>query len=297
MGTVDTQLGDLESEVSHVRVSEMTNSRRGDSMSELSFLANAPHQTSGETTSAPAPEPSAEAVAGLAALDRATMRLIETVGTLDETLVRRPSLLPGWSRAHVISHLARNADAYLNLLRWARTGVESPMYASRADRDADIEEGARRSYQVLAEDLLAASTRLADAARALPASAWSAEVVVGPGKPMPARRIPRERLREVWVHLVDLDHGVWFDDLPESDLEPLLEDVVSQFGGRPDVPRVEVVTTFGQQRRERTWALGTPPTAPSQRVQGSPGVVLGWLLGRSDGNDLDGSVPRLPPWL
>jgi maleylpyruvate isomerase len=41
-----------------------------------------------------------------------------------------PSLLPGWSRRTVIAHVARNADALCNLLTWARTGVETPMYAS-----------------------------------------------------------------------------------------------------------------------------------------------------------------------
>ena len=34
-----------------------------------------------------------------------------------------PSALPGWSRAHVLTHVARNADAMINLLTWARTGV------------------------------------------------------------------------------------------------------------------------------------------------------------------------------
>ena len=34
---------------------------------------------------------------------------------------RAPSALPGWTRAHVLTHLARNADAMVNLLTWART--------------------------------------------------------------------------------------------------------------------------------------------------------------------------------
>ena len=42
-----------------------------------------------------------------------------------------PSLLPGWTRAHVLAHVAGNADALVNLLTWARTGEETPMYASQ----------------------------------------------------------------------------------------------------------------------------------------------------------------------
>jgi uncharacterized damage-inducible protein DinB len=30
---------------------------------------------------------------------------------------QQPSLLPGWSVGHVLSHLARNADSYVNLLQ------------------------------------------------------------------------------------------------------------------------------------------------------------------------------------
>ena len=50
-----------------------------------------------------------------------------------------PSLLPGWSRAHVIGHLARNAEALTRLAAWARTGVETPMYRDREQRAAEIQ--------------------------------------------------------------------------------------------------------------------------------------------------------------
>ena len=46
-----------------------------------------------------------------------------------------PSLLPGWSRGHVLTHLARNADGAVNLLTWARTGVETPQYVSQEQRE------------------------------------------------------------------------------------------------------------------------------------------------------------------
>ena len=50
---------------------------------------------------------------------------------MGEEAFAAPSLLPGWTRAHVLSHVARNADAMINLLRWAKTGVETPAYPSR----------------------------------------------------------------------------------------------------------------------------------------------------------------------
>ena len=63
--------------------------------------------------------------------------LARAVGKADP--LAAPSLLPGWSRAHVVAHVAGNAVALLNLLTWARTGVETPMYADDAARNADIE--------------------------------------------------------------------------------------------------------------------------------------------------------------
>lgn len=229
----------------------------------------------------------------LSAIEAGTQRLLEVGKALDDATVRRPSLLPGWSRAHVLTHLARNADALLNLLIWARTGAEHPMYASPADRDADIQEGSVRGHRLLLEDVVASHGRFAHAVRTLPESAWDAEVVGR--EPMPARDVLRKRLLELWVHLVDLDHGFGFDDIPEPDVEQLLEDTVQMFGGRPDVPAVTVVVDFPGGHL-RTWELrGT--TAPPTQVRGTPGAMLGWLLGRTGNEELEGEAPELPVWL
>src|SRR5947199_2888238 len=89
-------------------------------------------------------------------LDRlaaATDRVLATATALSEAQAREPSLLPGWSRGHVLTHIARNADGMVNLLRWARTGTQTPMYASAESRAADIEAGAGRPAADLAADV------------------------------------------------------------------------------------------------------------------------------------------------
>ena len=57
----------------------------------------------------------------------------------------KPSSLPDWTRAHVLTHVARNADAMVNLVTWARTGVPTPAYPSResATRTSRRVPGAR----------------------------------------------------------------------------------------------------------------------------------------------------------
>ncbi|MBB5956018.1 maleylpyruvate isomerase [Saccharothrix tamanrassetensis] len=262
----------------------------------MSFADAAQVRSSGTSVPAPREQSAAaqDAVAGLAEAERATEQLYDLVAGLDQGGLRGPSLLPGWSRAHVVTHLARNADALVNLLTWAKTGVEHQMYPSPADRDADIAQGAARLPQLLRADLDAACQRFATAARELPATAWEAEVAHPRTGPFPAHRIPWLRLREVWIHLVDLDSGVGFDDLPEDLVETFLEEVVDQFAERADVPaaRLDVTLPDGRQRSWTLTGAGEPEV-----VGGTAAAVLGWLTGRQSGALLNGTAPTLPKWL
>lgn len=236
--------------------------------------------------------PAEHAHRGIAAAVTATDAMINAVDKLDDIAIRGRSLLPGWTRAHVITHLARNADALVNLMIWARTGVEHPAYASRADRDADIEEGSTRGYLLLMEDLCAACDRFARAAEAMPDSAWSAGITTARGTALMAGQVPWLRVREVWIHLVDLDAGVGFDAVPADLIEDLLDDVVREFHGRVDVPALTVAATLPDGRR-RDWSLG----GGGPTVAGASPDLLAWLTGRGDGSALrSDDLPVLPPW-
>ncbi|WP_434440812.1 maleylpyruvate isomerase family mycothiol-dependent enzyme [Lentzea sp. E54] len=225
------------------------------------------------------------------AVRQATDVLYEVVEELDQAAVRGASLLPGWTRGHVITHLARNADALVNLLTWAKTGVEHQAYTSRADRDADIEEGSRRILQVIKADLDSACQRFEAACRELPAHAWRSEITTPKGQAIPASMVPLFRLREIWIHLVDLNAGIGFDDLPADFVEEFLDDAVAQFAGRVDPFGIEVTLPDGSQR---SWMVNGPASRSS--VSGSAAAVLGWLTGRTDGADLRGELPDLPDW-
>lgn len=147
-------------------------------------------------------------------IDAAVERLLTTAGRLTDADVRPPSLLPGWTRAHVLTHLARGAEALRNLLVWARTGVETPAYPSREARDADIEAGAGRSSAELLADLSLTAGVFRAEVDAMPDEAWSA-MVAAPGLPdFPAEEVLVRRLVELELHHVDLDIGYGPADWP-----------------------------------------------------------------------------------
>ena len=172
-----------------------------------------------------------------------------------------PSALPDWSRAHVVAHLARNADALVNLLTWARTGVETPMYPSREVRNAGIETTAAQLPEELRADYAAACARLAVAIETMPASAWTAQVRSGQGKEIPATDVPWMRAKEVWVHGVDLRAGLTFADLPADLCTTLVDEVLALFAEPRSGPG-----------RRRSW----PPTSTAPGAPGRHGWRGPW---------------------
>lgn len=224
----------------------------------------------------------------------ATDRLVRTAVELDAAAMREPSRCEGWTRAHVLSHLARNADALTNLLTWASTGVETPMYASAESRNADIAAGASRAADEIHEDLRAASRRFSAAVARVPDEAWEREVRMGPGgtgRTIPARRVLWQRLKEVEIHHVDLDAGYSPADWAPWFVSRALAETIRMFARRDDVPEMTLVVDGAIER------LGS---GGEITVTGSPTSVLGWLTGRTSGDDLrvepPAPLPALPPW-
>lgn len=185
--------------------------------------------------------------------------------------------------------MARNADALVNLLDWARTGVETPMYPSAEARAAGIQETARQSVIELRADYDAAAARLGKAFAALPDDAWTAPIRTAQGRPVTAEEVPWMRCRENWVHSVDL--GTGFRTVPADVLAALVDDVVAMWARRGESPDLRVVA----EDIGRRWGEADA----SVTVSGSLPALAGWLTGRTDPAALqfDGRVPSLPAWL
>jgi maleylpyruvate isomerase len=236
-------------------------------------------------------------------IDAATGRLTMDAAGLTDQQVREPSLLPGWSRGHVLTHLARNADGLRNLLIWARTSVETPQHPSVAARDAGIEEGSGRCAADLAKDLEQSAAAFADEATSLPASAWGAAVRGVLGAEHPAWFTLLRRLTEVEIHHVDLGLSYTPDDWPAPFVADGLDRVAGQFASRDDVPALHVEVTDLAGEPAQRFVLG-PASASAGAglvtVSGPGFRVLAWLTGRDDGRALSvsggGPVPSIPSW-
>lgn len=227
----------------------------------------------------------------LTILTDVTDALLDTVRFLEDAAVAAPSLCEGWTRGHVLTHLARNADALRNLVTWARTGTETPMYASREQRAADIDAGAGRSASDLESDVEASADRLLDDLLSLSDASLSTVLRTGTGAPMPAHDLPYTRAREVAFHHVDLDTRYTFAALPAEFVSRALTETgerLTQNGAGP----VELVATDTGQRVR----VGDTPRT---EVTGPASALLGWATGRTDGRNLlppAGGLPKLPAW-
>ena len=205
-----------------------------------------------------------------------------------------PSLLPGWRRRELAAHLAANADAIGNLVHWAATGVETPMYASPQARAEGIADGARRSPEELIGWTRASAEALAAAMTALTAAAWSHPVLTAQGRTVPASETPWMRAREVLVHAVDLGCGVGFSGLPADFLLALGDDVCGKRGLNWTA---NADTLHGSPAN-----LEVPSGAgdSSERIHGPLADVAAYLTGRPHGELATASgdpLPDLPPWL
>ncbi|TDW21707.1 maleylpyruvate isomerase family mycothiol-dependent enzyme [Kribbella kalugense] len=175
-----------------------------------------------------------------------------------------PSSLPGWTRRHVAAHLSLNAEGLGNLVHWARTGEERPMYPSADARNAGIEAGALRPEDELRTWFDESAGVLAGAFAELTDDQWQASVRTTQGATIPATRIPWMRSCEVFIHAVDLGTGITFADLPDDYLQALCEEIRTQRGDVPEVrgPLAEVAAYLSGRPYSDVLTTDGQPAAP-----------------------------------
>jgi len=219
----------------------------------------------------------------------ATQRLVQTVDGLTDNEWAEPSLLPGWSRAHVISHLTLNAEGLAGALAGVARGERVPMYASQEARDSDIEALAARAPGDTRERFLAATTDFAHALHRVPQDRWSTSIDRTPGKrSFKASSVAGMRLREVEIHHVDLGAGYTRADWPQAFSASVIEAMSKR--GAAATPFRSHATDL-----DRSWEFGDGgPT-----VSGTAADLAWWLTGRGSGEGLTsdgGDLPGIEAW-
>ncbi|MEU9099891.1 maleylpyruvate isomerase family mycothiol-dependent enzyme [Streptomyces sp. NPDC048361] len=220
-------------------------------------------------------------------------RLHASAATLTDDDVRAPSLLPGWTRAHVLTHIARSADSRTRLLTAARTGADLAQYADEAQREREIEEGAGRAAAELAADLRGALGGFLTAAAGHPDTAWEVPVRWLGGGMRPVRGAVGSLLREVEVHHTDLRCGHRPADWPPFFVARELAATAARLRESDDVPGMVLIADEDRV----LWPVGD---GRGPRVSGPAAALLGWLTGRADGHGLTvappGPLPDVPAW-
>lgn len=221
-------------------------------------------------------------------LTEAGQRLARTVDGFSGDDWDAASLLPDWTRAHVIAHLALNGEALGGVLRGVVADEPVPMYRTQDARDADIEELAGADHAELRERLLESLTSFQDAVVAMPDEAWSGrfERTAGGGGTFPLDAVPLMRVREIEIHHADLGAGYTADQWPPRFAEVVIDGMAKRL--EPDAGfRVAPLDS------ERTWDVG-PVDDATAVVTGPAAQLAWWLTGRPPGDQVASSRGALP---
>jgi len=187
----------------------------------------------------------------------ATARFIQAIEPLSDGDMRRSTNLAGWTRAHVLTHVARNADSHCRRADAAVRGEVIEQYPGGFEgRAAEIDAGAARSADVLIDDVRSSADTLTLVWSGLPAAAWSRRTRDVGGRERPLNALPARRWQELEVHLVDLDVGVsyrdWSDDFVAVFLPKLRATVDDRL---PPGARIST-QAFADSREELAWLYG-----------------------------------------
>ena len=217
----------------------------------------------------------------------ATQRLLGDTIAIDERSWQEPGGLPGWTRAHVATHLSRNADAFTRVAAGMVTGISTPLYISERERFNDIERGSERRALDLQVDLDTSAGRLDRGLDEMVNLDGSLLVEISPGRKLRLDLLPLARLREVALHHVDLDCGFTVLDIDDDIARWILEWTCYWIGDDPRLAPLQVESTSGFHTR-----LGGAgrPTA----VGGSDALLVDWLTNRLPDTAAGTSLPSLP---
>jgi len=216
-------------------------------------------------------------------LESATRRLVRTIDAMADFQFAEPSLLPGWSRGHVVAHLVLNAEGLAGALEGVREEHPVAMYASPEARTSDIDKLSSADPAVLRDRLLASTSAIHEGVEELPDDLYAARIERTPGsdRTFSAGRVGEMRLREVEIHHADLDLAYTWAEWPSDFTVLLLDNRSTVHDGPPFTARA---VDLG-----RSWAFGRAAEQGGPTVTGPGPLLAWWATGRDPG---DGRLVR-----
>lgn len=190
-----------------------------------------------------------------------------------------PSLLDGWSRRMLIAHLGYNAVGLRRLCNG------EPMYASAEARAEEIAQSVDLDTSDLYHLFDSEAGRLDTTWHELPPAARSVTVTTMQGKAVPTEATLWMRIREVWIHAVDLGTGASFEALPEIVQQTLFDEVIE--GWR----------TSGEVNVDVRPKDAITVTVDGRSAQGTRPALLSWMTGRGGDGVSPADVRPAPAWL
>ncbi|GAA3109756.1 maleylpyruvate isomerase [Kribbella aluminosa] len=209
-------------------------------------------------------------------------RLLALTADLDDPTARGDSVLPGWSRGHVITHLAYFSEAMTRQVEEALQGRLVEVYdGGRPARDAAIEAGADRPAAELRTHLHRAVTRLMASWDKVSPTDWPLPILHRNSNLSAGLQAT---WRELTIHTSDLDLGVtpasWSEDFCLHLLDFLR-------------PRTPDNTQLILQSPTTTWTNGTGKPIT---LEGPLTALTAWYAGRPTTGLITGRIPELLPW-
>jgi len=160
-------------------------------------------------------------------------RLLDDLAPLTDADLRLPSLLPGYSRGHLVTHVENKVRAHVALFVGADAGETPRLHPVGYDPDRAASAGARRSAQQLCAGMAESFEILEAAWDRFDDVMWDRQVTMMAG-PRTMIEVVAHHLRNVEVHHVDLDIGYRVGDWPAAFVEAELVKRMRQLPDRVD---------------------------------------------------------------
>jgi len=217
----------------------------------------------------------------------ATQKLLgDTISITDEQW-NIPSLLPGWTRAHIATHIARNADAFVRVMDQLRSGRPTSLYDSDATRREAVERGSERSALELQVDLDSSAGRLHANLAELMTMPPDKLVRLSPTIALRLDHLPIARLNEIVLHHIDMDVGYTYKQIDDQVAAWLLAFNAGRIGRTSAYPAIRITSDSGI-----TMVIGGSGKATT--VRGADNYLLAWITGRLPTGEADKRLPLLP---